>query len=263
MHANGILTFLTDFGTADAYVAAMKGVALSRAPNLRLIDLSHEVPVRDIQRGAYVLAEAAPWFPAGTVHVVVVDPGVGTPRRGLVAVLDDQIIVGPDNGLISRLYNGSERREVYELARADLGALHRSMTFHGRDLFAPAGAMVASGKVRPEDCGPAIDPVLIADPQPRRVGEVLWGEVLTVDHFGNLVTNIWAEDLPTAPLIRIAGQPVEAFVRTYRERPAGTLVALVGSGGLLEVAVVDGNAAEKLALGVGATIELRDEDDGE
>lgn len=261
MQPSGILTFLTDFGTADAYAAAMKGVALSHAPQLQLVDITHEVPPQDLARGAYVLSEAAPWFPPGTVHVAVVDPGVGTARRALIAVLDEQVIVAPDNGLISRLYHGAERREVYELSRSDLGLLHRSMTFHGRDLFAPVGALLAAGKLRPEECGPPMEPALAAEAGPRRVGAVLWGEVITADRFGNLITNIEAEHLGSAPMVRIGGRPVDAFVRTYGEAHAGALVALVGSGGLVEVAVVEGSAAEKLVLGVGAAVELRDQDE--
>ncbi|MDP6932909.1 MAG: SAM-dependent chlorinase/fluorinase, partial [Myxococcota bacterium] len=118
---SGILTFLTDFGRSDAYVAAMKGVALQRAPELRLVDISHEVPPQDVHRASYLLSEAAPWFPPGTVHVVVVDPGVGTDRKSIVAVLDDQLIVTPDNGTVSRLFASSQHRACFELTHPDLG----------------------------------------------------------------------------------------------------------------------------------------------
>lgn len=257
MKPSRILTFLTDFGGVDAYVAAMKGVALGRDPGLTLVDISHEVPPQDVARGAYLLAEAVPWFPAGTAHVAVVDPGVGTARRAIVAVLDEQVVVAPDNGLISRLYLAASERVVYEIVRADLGLPHRSMTFHGRDLFAPVGAMLASGALLPADCGPPIEPVLARERAPVREGDRLRGEVITADRFGNLITNIAGSALGPAPAVSVAGRPVDAFIRTYGERPRGSLVALVGSGGLLEIAVVEGNAAQALRLGPGALVEVR------
>lgn len=251
----GTLTFLTDFGTSDHYVAAMKGVALGRAPGLQLVDISHDVPPQDVVRAAFVLAEAAPWFPPGSVHVVVVDPGVGTARRSLVARVDGQLVVAPDNGVVSTLWRRGTDRAAWALEAAGLGLESRSATFHGRDLFAPAGASLAAGRVQAEDCGPAITPLLLDQPPPRVDEHGVRGRVQTVDRFGNLVSDL--RDLPEgSSSVTIDGRPVP-FVRTYGDASEGEIVALYGSGGWLEVACVNGSAAARLSLGVGAAVEVR------
>lgn len=254
MTASGILTLLTDFGTSDHYVAAMKGVVLQRDPTLRIIDLSHDVPAQDVARAAWLLSEAAPWYPPGTVHVVVVDPGVGSARRALVAQVGDQIVVGPDNGLVTLLARGRSM-QAWELASPALGLDARSATFHGRDLFAPAGALLASGELGPADCGPELEPELLDLPAPR-VGEYsARGTVVTVDHFGNLITDLPGSALPErVARITIEGRRIDAFVRTYSDAAPGEVVALVGSGGWLEVATAQGSAATDLLLGVGAGV---------
>ncbi len=254
MTPSGILTLLTDFGTSDHYVAAMKGVVLSRAPGLTLVDISHHVPAQDVARASWLLAEGAPWFPPGTVHVVVVDPGVGSARRPLVARVGDQVVVGPDNGFLTLLARG-RALQAWELAAPELGLDSRSATFHGRDLFAPAGALLASGAVRPEDCGPAIEPELLDLPAPRIGEHSARAVVVTVDHFGNLITDLPGSLLPDQPLrITIEGRRVDGFVRTYSDAAPGQIVALIGSGGWLEVAAAQGDAAQDLGIGVGAGV---------
>ena len=254
MSTAGILTFLTDFGLGDHYVAVMKAVALQRAPGLTLVDITHDVPPQDIARAAFVLAEAAPWFPAGTVHAVVVDPGVGTERRPLVALVDDQIVLAPDNGVIGGLWARGSVRRAWRLDAPGLGLSQRSATFDGRDLFAPAAASVASALVRPEDCGPSIEPLLLSQPLSQIDDEQAIGRVQTVDGFGNLVSDLRA--LPGAPAVTIQGCAVR-WVRTYGDGHEGEIVALYGSGGWLEIACVNGSAAESLGLGVGAKVSAR------
>jgi S-adenosylmethionine hydrolase len=250
--AAALLTFLTDFGLRDHYVAVMKAAALGRAPDLGIVDISHDVPPQDVERGAFLLAEAAPWFPVGTVHVVVVDPGVGTARRGLVARVDGQVVVAPDNGVITALWARATEKEAWDLSAPGLGLPHRSATFHGRDLFAPVGASLAVGALRPEDCGAPIEPSLRPAPEPRLEPLRAVGRVQTIDGYGTLVSDL--RDLPVeAPRIELGGRAVP-WVRTYGEAADGALVALIGSGGWVEIARVNGSAAEALGLGVGAAV---------
>jgi len=258
MTPSGILTLLTDFGTADHYVAAMKGVALGRAPDLTLVDITHEVPPQDVARAGFVLAEAAPWFPPGTVHVVVVDPGVGTDRRALVARVAKQWVVAPDNAVIARLVARHGLDGCWSLDAPQLGLPQRSSTFHGRDLFAPAGALLAAGRIAPARCGPAIEPLLPAIPRPRINGSDAAGTVVTADRFGNLITDLHRDALPTAgPFdVTVAGT-VAPWVQTYGEAADGAVVSLFGSSGWLEVARVGGSAKASLGVGAGAAVRLR------
>lgn len=252
---SGILTLLTDFGVRDHYVAAMKAVVLRRAPGITLVDITHEVPPQDVQRAAFVLAEAAPWFPRQTVHVAVVDPGVGTSRSGLVARIDAQIVVAPDNGLIAALWAQGADRQAWRLQAPGLGLPERSATFEGRDLFAPTGASLAAGRVRPEDCGPPIEPLQIDRATARVEASRAHGRVQTVDGFGNLVSNL--RGLPAGALrVEIDGCAVR-WVRTYGDADEGELVALTGSGGWLEIACVNGSAVAILGRGVGASVVAR------
>jgi len=259
--ASSIITLLTDFGTEDAYVASMKGVILGRAPQVRIVDISHHIPAQDLRRGGFVLAEAVPHFPAGTVHVVVVDPGVGTERAALVAEVDNQLVVAPDNGVISELLERSRDWRCFSLDRLDLGREPLSSTFHGRDLFAPVGALLAAGELLAEDCGAPMEPTWI-----RRAAVLLgensvMGSVITIDHFGNLITDIRREHLPESwpagVQAAIGDRELDACVKTYGQSEPGDVVALVGSGDFLEVARVDGNAAIFLDLRVGTRVHIR------
>jgi S-adenosylmethionine hydrolase len=222
----------------------MKGVILGIAPGAALVDLSHGVPAQDVRAAALHLDAAWRYFPAGTVFLCVVDPGVGTARRPLVARCEGRLFVAPDNGLLG-LLPGAEFREL----TARWGLPSPSRTFHGRDLFAPAAARLASGATFEEVGPPVLDATRLELPSPR--GDD--GEVVHVDHFGNLVTNLPGRD---AGIVEVAGHdaPVAA---TYGAVPAGALVTVTGSTGRLEVSLRDGSAATRLRVGVGARVRWR------
>jgi S-adenosyl-L-methionine hydrolase (adenosine-forming) len=251
-----ILTFTTDFGEADGYVAAMKGVAVSL--KARYADISHGIEPGDLLGAALVLEDARPWFPKGTVHVVVVDPGVGTDRRALVVRSCGQWFVGPDNGVLWPAIFADPRSEVRSIP-IPAGA---SPTFHGRDVFTPAAAAIASGK---KVGGKRItEPVRLPGFFCERHGGRIEGQVLRVDRFGNLVTNVRQADLdlefdgiPFETLdIRLGSGPIDETARTYGLARPGVPFALIGSGGRVEIAVRDGSAAKMLGLGRGAPISM-------
>ena len=239
-----IVTLTTDFGTRDAYVAAMKGVILGIAREARLVDVSHDVAAHDITEGALALEAAVPFFPADTVHVAVVDPGVGTARRGLAVVTEGARFVGPDNGLFTPFLEGPWR--AFELTAPEYRLATVSRTFHGRDVFAPAAAHLALG-VAPERFGPPVeDPVRLHWPTVRETHGAVAGTVLHVDRFGNLVTSIRASAFAAfgEVTVRLAGRSVP-FVSTYGDLEPGQPGALVGGSGRLEVAVREGSAASR------------------
>jgi S-adenosylmethionine hydrolase len=234
----------------------MKGVILGIVPGARIVDVTHDVAPHDVAEGALALEAAVPCFPRGTVHVGVIDPGVGTARRGLVIACDGHILVGPDNGLFTPLLAG-RRWRAFELGAAGYQRPVVSSTFHGRDLFAPAAAHVASG-VAPDRLGtPVDDPVRLAWPEVRAPGPggAVAGMVVHVDRFGNLVTSIHARALdgPGPMAARIAGRSLP-LVRTYADLPAGGAGALIGSHDRLEVAVREGSAAALLRARRGTPI---------
>jgi S-adenosylmethionine hydrolase len=245
-----IITLLTDFGTADGYVGEMKGVLLSLARDAMLVDISHDIGAQDIERARLSLARFWRRFPAGTVHLVVVDPGVGTSRRALAVGSDERFLVGPDNGVLSPalLVRGAR---VVSLATP----AHSSATFHGRDVFAPAAALLASG-TQLDSLGPSVDdPIIRRTPETTRLPDgTIVGEVINTDRFGTLVTNLVA---PRGGSVEVAGRHVGTLQRTYADVPSGALLALVGSSGLVEIAVRDGSAARELAVGRGAPVLLR------
>jgi hypothetical protein len=248
-----LITLLTDFGLSDSYVAEVKGVLLSRVPppGATLVDVTHQVTPGDVRAGQYLLARAWHRFPAGTVHFAVVDPGVGTARRALAAEATGHRFVAPDNGLLSFLPSGA--RFVSLPIPADAAP-----TFHGRDVFAPAAAALASG-ARLEDLGsPITDAYRSPLPTPRGDGIGVVGEVLYVDRFGTLVSNIPGGDVEPGVRIRVrgggGGTDVGALRRTFGDAERGALVAFVGSGGTVEIAVRDGSAARLLGVGVGAEV---------
>lgn len=248
---SAIITLTTDFGTRDAYVAEMKGVILEIAAAagrpIHLVDVTHDVAAHDVTEGALALDAAAPYFPAGSIHLAVVDPGVGTDRRGLVVQTDRALLVGPDNGLFTPFLDGSTAWHAWELRAPEYRLASVSRTFHGRDVFAPAAAHLASG-VAPERLGPRIlDPVRLSWPTVRAVAGAVAGAVLHVDRFGNLVTSIRAEtleELGRAARIRLGGRPLP-LVGTYGDLEPGQAGALIGSSGRLEVAVREGSAAAR------------------
>ena len=242
-----LITLLTDFGLADNYTAEVKGVLLSRAPGVTLVDVSHEVPPGNVRAGQYLLSRTWNRFPAGTVHLVVVDPGVGTARRALAAQAGGHCFVAPDNGLLSVLPEDA-RFVVLPVLR------DASPTFHARDVFAPAAARLARGD-RFDDLGSSItDPYPLPPPAPRVEGKTVVGEVIFADRFGNLISNIPAELVRRGARVRVGGTEVGALRRTFGDVSPGTLVAYEGSGGTVEIAVRDGSAVRHLAVGVGAEV---------
>ena len=242
-----IVTLLTDFGTGDSYVAEMKAVLLSRAPGVVLVDISHQAAPGDIRAGQYLLGRAWKHFPVGTVHLAIVDPGVGTARRAIAAERDGHRFVAPDNGLLSFL--PPDGRFV-SLPVPDSAAA----TFHGRDVFAPAAARLATGAAL-GDLGESItDPCSAPLPSPRHDHLAVIGEVVYVDRFGTLVSNIPGDAMQPGARIRVEGSDAGSLRRTFRDVARGTLVAFVGSGGTVEIAVRDGSAARMLGVGVGAEV---------
>jgi S-adenosyl-L-methionine hydrolase (adenosine-forming) len=241
------IVLLTDFGTADGYAAAMAGVVVSAAPDVTVDHAAHDIAPGDILGAAVALFRYALRYPAGTVHLVVVDPGVGSGRRAMAATVDGRYFVGPDNGVFSLVLQGAERVRLVSVERVGLGP-DAAPTFHGRDIFAPAAAHLARGESI-ADLGPPIhDPVLLDLPSPSRDGDGARGRVIHVDRFGSLVTNIpaaWARRPgssgdPTGR-VRVAGVDVGSIWRTYADVAPGQLVALIGSLSTVEVSVRDGS----------------------
>jgi hypothetical protein len=251
--AGPLLTLTTDFGTSSPFVAAMKGVVLSINPGARLLDLSHDIPPFDLLHASFFLAEALPYFPAGTIHVVVVDPEVGSGRDALYVEVAGQRLLVPDNGCWARL--GAPAR-VLRLAEPRFWRASVSRTFHGRDVFAPAAAHLTLG-VDPSELGPAAARWrALAAPEPGYFEDGATGQVVFVDHFGNLITNIRGAALPARwSSARVGGEAARRVV-TYADAGPGELVALVSSSGMLEVAVTQGSAARRLSAGVGAPVRV-------
>ncbi|MGE5358998.1 MAG: S-adenosyl-l-methionine hydroxide adenosyltransferase family protein [Bacteroidales bacterium] len=252
-----IIALLTDFGTRDHYVASMKGVILRIVPHVTLVDITHEVAPQDVLSAAFELAACCREFPPGTIFVVVVDPGVGTPRRALGGSAGDYVFVGPDNGVLAPVLDRPGAR-VVELTNPEYARAEVSRTFEGRDRFAPAAAWLAHG-VPLGDLGPAVARIApVPWPAPHVREAAVAGEVLKVDRFGNLISNIDRRLLEQCacapPVVRIAGCNVLRFAQTYGETAAGELCALVGSSGYLEVAVNGGSAAERLHAGRGTAL---------
>lgn len=246
------ITLLTDFGTADGYVAEMKGVLLCAAPTVPLIDVSHDVPAHDVEFARLTLARYWRRYPAGTVHLVVVDPGVGSTRAAIAVASDGRFLVGPDNGVLSPALFALDARAI-----ALPTAPTASPTFHGRDVFAPAAAALACG-ASPDDLGETLnDPVRHRTPQPvRRSDGAIEGEVLTVDRFGNALTNLLARDVEAVLLQHGLESQRIRLVRTYSDAAPGEAVALVGSNGFLEIAVRDGSAAGVLSISRGQRVAV-------
>lgn len=243
-----IITLLTDFGTSDSYVAEVRAVLLCGAPGAVLADVSHEVPPGSIRTAAYLLGRTWRAFPGGSVHLVVVDPGVGTGRAALAAEREGHFFVGPDNGSLTPALEGAR---VVQLA----AGANAAPTFHGRDVFAPAAAALASGTpLERLGTAPAGPPFLLPVPERRYDGKTLLGTVLHVDRFGNLVTDLTPDLLNPRTTFRVEDADAGPLRRTFAEVQNGGLVAYLGSGGTVEVAVRGGSAARRLGVGVGGTV---------
>jgi S-adenosyl-L-methionine hydrolase (adenosine-forming) len=248
-----IITLTTDFGTRDSYVAAMKAVLLQHCPAARLIDITHEIPRHDILRGSFNLERALAAFPAGTIHLAVVDPGVGGDRKILIAEIHGQKIVCPDNGLITWPWRRLGGGETFELTWRPPTA---SSTFHGRDIMAPVAAQIANGRSMHDFAVPLASPVLL-DIAPAAPDAHI-GRVIYLDVFGNATTNISsnAARLASARAVFVNGRNVGPLRRTYSDVPPGELLALIGSSDLLEIAAREGSAAVQLHIKVGDEVRL-------
>ncbi len=257
----GILTLTTDFGPNGPYVAAVKGVVLGLAPGTQLVDVSHTIAPQNVLEGAFVLADIVETFPRGSVHLAVVDPGVGTARRLIAVSVARQWFVLPDNGLISGALRNRKPDGIWELTNPQIQRPKVSSTFHGRDILAPAAAHLVLGHDPAELGAPTESFITLRNFRPTEEQGGLVGEVIFRDSFGNLITNLHADRLGPLPSddwsIEIAGARVEGIRRTYGEQTPGTLIALSGSTGWIEIAVVNGDAAQQLTAGVGATVWLR------
>ena len=286
------ITLMTDFGIKDGNVGVMKGVILGIAPAVQLVDLSHMVAAQNIREAALILARSAPFFPAGTVHVVVVDPGVGTARRPMAARLGDQIYVGPDNGTITLLLERAEKEgwacEFVHLDKPAYWLADVSHVFHGRDIFSPVAAHLAIGKTLSDVGTPVSDPARITLPRPVRTPEGLKGEIIHIDHFGNAASNIRVEHVlealstgdangsrtaldenglraaiaavissPVQFTTTTSGVEIRGLVNTFGERAVGDPVVLFGSTGNLIASVVNGSFSAAYGAIVGQEFILR------
>jgi S-adenosyl-L-methionine hydrolase (adenosine-forming) len=263
-----IVTLTTDFGVADHYAGTMKGVILSRCPEARVVDISHEIPPFSIYSAAYTIDQAAPFFPGGTVHVIVVDPGVGTERRGLCAEALGQVFVTPDNGVLSLVAQRDGKMRARELTNRDLWLPWISPTFHGRDIFAPTAASIASGAARVEDVGPIVSRVeALTGFQPQETAPGVWrARVLSVDRFGNAITNLKTSDFGRIAIaqfaIEIGGDRVDTFARTFGEAASGVCFAFFGSSGYIELGMNQQSAGRHLGIASGDAMTLRMQSDG-
>ena len=247
-----IVTLTTDYGIQDFYVAALKGVILEIAPEAQIVDITHDIEPHDILRGAFVVRQAWPWFKEGTVHVAVIDPGVGSERRIILGTYAGRYILAPDNGLVTFVHRDFPLAALYAVQNADFFVPGPSATFHGRDIMAPVAAHLARG-VGPADFGPAIDdPVLLPiEPEGKFTGKGVRGRVLYVDRFGTMITNIHREQL--ARLSQTGGCP-EVWVndtaigpvrRTFSDVSPGEPVALIGGTDFVEIAINQGRAVDR------------------
>lgn len=258
-HPNGVLTLTTDFGTLDGYVGAMKGVILSRFPQARLIDITHDIPPQDVRAAARALQQSAPFFPPGCVHVAVVDPGVGTGRAAVVAQHEGRLWVAPDNGVLSRVV--PRGTPAWRIERAELMRSEVSRTFHGRDVFAPAAALLAGGKAVPDEVGPAHDLIWLPEPELHRSHGGVRGEVVAIDRFGNLISNIPLAALPRdvelgRVVVSIQDVRVTGVSWSYADVEPGEWVVVVGSGDTIELSVRDGSAAGRCGVRVGEPFRI-------
>jgi hypothetical protein len=261
-----VISLMTDFGIKDGNTGVMKGVIWGICPTVQISDLSHMIPAQNIREAAYTFARSVPYFPKGSIHVVVVDPGVGTVRRPMAAQIGDYFYVGPDNGTITGLLERAEQ-EVWQTIFVELNEKKYwlptiSYVFHGRDIFSPVAAHLANGVALHELGTSFDDPVRLELPKPEQTSNGWRGEVMHIDHFGNISTNVRAEHLGDALqekeklLVRLSGSEIKGMVNTFGERPVGELVALIGSTGNLGIAVVNGNAVQSLGTKVGDPVEV-------
>lgn len=259
-----IISLLTDYATRDGYVAALKGVIAGIAPEAQVVDITHEVPPYGVAHAAFVLGQVWRWFPLGTIHVAVVDPGVGSARRILLGEFAGQFALAPDNGLLTFVHHDHPPGRLWSVENADYSLPESSPTFHGRDILAPVAAHLALG-VDPSSVGPATDDLerLPIPPRAERHAGGWRGQVIHVDRFGTLVSNIHRDQLPKAGGDRdrlqatVDGTAIGPVRRSFHEVPVGEPLALLGGSGFLEVAVNQGRAVERFDPGLATRVEVR------
>jgi hypothetical protein len=257
-----IVTLTTDFGLKDPYVAEMKAVILSINSNATIVDITHEIAKFNIRMGAYILASASPYFPKGTIHVAVVDPGVGTKRRPLLIQTERSYYIGPDNGVLALAAKNQDITHIYEITNRKLMLPKISSTFHGRDVFAPAAAHLANG-TPPEEFGPEIRKVVMPEFAKiiRRKGMVI-GEVLHIDGFGNIITNFGGKEVELMKIKHIVNVKLRnarlklRFCKAYADVEPQKPLALIGSHNFLEISINQGNAAEVFKIRSGDKVTL-------
>lgn len=257
-----VITLTTDFGSDDHEVGVLKGVIWKIAPNVRIADLSHEVTRHNVLEAARLLWRAAPYFPDGTIHLAVVDPGVGTARRVIAAHIGSQYFVGPDNGLVSLLLDRAEENHLLtsfiQLDRPEFWLEEVSSVFHGRDIFAPVAAHLAGGTAFDRLGSQINDPTRIELPKPTPTQHGWIGQVIHIDHFGNLATNLTVNHLKKVKevVIKIKGEQTAGLVSTFGDSPVGSLVALLDSSGTMAISVVNGSAEKALHAALGDLVEV-------
>lgn len=267
-----VITLITDFGIKDGNVGVMKGVIWGICSTAQISDLSHMIQAQNIREAAYIFARSVPYFPKGSIHVVVVDPGVGTNRRPMAAKIGDWYYVGPDNGTVTGLLERAEQSgwpaDFVALNRTEYWLKDISYVFHGRDIFSPVAAHLANGVSLSELGTPFNDPVRLQLPKPEKTKDGWRGEVTHIDHFGNISTNIRVENLGDAMktkeniTVRLNNTEINGMVNTFGERPVGEIIALIGSTGNLGISVVNGNAAAKLGVKPGDEIFIISDPNG-
>ncbi|MCZ6691024.1 MAG: SAM-dependent chlorinase/fluorinase [Planctomycetota bacterium] len=259
MRKRGPIALLTDFGTRDPFVGVMKGVILSIQPSCQMVDITHQIPPQDIQEAAFALRSARGYFPRGTIFLCVVDPGVGTTRRPIVVESGGQLFVAPDNGLLSLV---EPIRKMARIENKQLFLRPVSRTFHGRDIFAPVAAHLARG-IALGRVGPSIRRIRRLDlPTAIRKGGQVLGEVIRIDRFGNLITNLRPGDLPASSrqVFRVGRKTIRGISRSYEEGASGEPLAILGSEGFIEIAVRDGSAMNALRVRRGARVTAGSEE---
>ncbi|OQY33337.1 MAG: hypothetical protein B6I38_03660 [Anaerolineaceae bacterium 4572_5.1] len=257
-----VLSLLTDFGTQDGFVGVMKGVIWTICPEVQIADISHQIKPQNVMQGAMTLWRVAPFFAAGSVHVAVVDPGVGTKRRAIAAQLGTQFYVAPDNGLLTPLIRDAESERLpikfVNLDNPDYWLNDITSTFHGRDIFAPVGAHLAAGAPLEKLGTPMDDPVLLSWSKPQKTDFGWETHITAIDVFGNIRTDLRADQIADMQpvIVRILDREIDGLVSSYGHREPGNLIALVDSEGYIEVAIVNGNAAHALNAKTGDVVEV-------
>jgi S-adenosylmethionine hydrolase len=264
MATRPVITLTTDYGTGDHLVGVMKGVILSINPEVQIVDITHGVLAHDILDGALTVGQAYNYFPAKTIHIVVVDPGVGTERRPILVASDQHYFVAPDNGVLSSVYDQTDALYAWHITSEHYFRNPISNTFHGRDVFAPVAAWLSKSWQTSAFGDPITDFVRFAIPKPKAAGNTIKAVVLKIDNFGNLITNVTAKDVPALVeadgkfTIRVGNAEIKKLLPTFASGTAGEAFGVIGSGGYLEIAVNKGNAARTLGAARGAevTVEL-------